>query len=319
MKAISKHDQSHHKIQMMLEKIVEQNKPYYHQGQVATYIPALGRKNPEEAALSLVNIASGEVISAGDVKSRFTIQSISKVVTLILALMDNEHDYVFDRVGVEPTGDPFNSLLKLEIETEKPFNPLINAGAIAVTSMIRGDTLEEKYERMIALFRKLSGNPQMDINEEVYQSEKETGDRNRALAYYLKDNGIIEGNVQEVLDLYFRQCSIAATCQDIAMIGGVIANYGKHPVTGQQLVSKYITRVASSLMLTCGLYNESGQFSIQVGMPAKSGVGGGIMALSPGKFGIAAYGPALNDKGNSVVGIRMLRCLSQELGLHIFD
>ncbi|MPN05786.1 Glutaminase 2 [bioreactor metagenome] len=236
-----------------------------------------------------------------------------------MALMDNEWQYVFSKVGMEPSGDPFNSIMKLETnDTKKPCNPMINAGAIVTTSLIKGSTLEEKEERMLKFFRRMARNQNIGINYDVYKSEKMTGDRNRAMAYLLKNDGFIDGDVEEVLELYFKQCSIEIDAVDLARIGVNLASYGVDIANGERIISESVSRMVKTFMITCGMYDASGEFAIKVGIPAKSGVGGGIMASVPNKMGVGVYGPALDKKGNSIAGVKVLQDLSQRMNLNIF-
>lgn len=300
-----------------LKEILDQNRHYIQRGSLPSYIPELTKANKNALGIFISNL-DGSQWGAGDYELPFTIQSISKVITLLLALEDRGPEEVFTHIGMEPTGDPFNSMTKLEIvRPSKPFNPMINAGAIAVTSLIKGSP-EEKYQRIEKLFKNITENPQLSINQEVYLSEKRTGDRNRAMAYFMRDVGVIEGDVEENLDVYFKQCSLEVNCRDIAKIAAFLANDGALPQTGQQLIKKEYTKIAKTFMVTCGMYNASGEFAIEVGIPAKSGVGGGIMALVPGKMGIGVLGPSLDEKGNSIAGVKVLAQLSKELNLSIF-
>jgi len=233
--------------------------------------------------------------------------------------MDNGENKVFEKVGMEPTGDSFNSIVDLELKNiHKPFNPMINAGAIATTSLLAGESVDDKTERILNLARKLSDNPDIKINKDVYLSEKLTGDRNRSIAYFMKSFNVIEGSVEDILDVYFKQCSIEVTCRDIANIGCILANDGVSIKTGESIVPKHICRITKTIMSTCGLYDASGEFAVHIGIPAKSGVGGGIMAAVPKKMGIGVYGPALDEKGNSIAGIQILRELSEKLDLDIY-
>jgi len=305
-------------MELLLSEIIEKNRHWTSFGKVATYIPELENANPAALGVAVVDI-EGNIYKAGDYETKFTLQSVSKPITLMLALMDCGKEYVFDKVGMEPTGDPFNSMRKLEtINPSKPLNPMINAGAIVVTSLIKGADNREKFERILNIFKVTSNNPTLKVNESVYLSEKKTGDRNRAMAYFLRDVGIIEGNVEEILDLYFRQCSIEATCEDVANIGMFLANHGILKSTGEQLVPKHVTQIVKTFMVTCGMYDESGEYAINVGMPSKSGVGGGIMCAVPNKMGIGVVGPSLDKKGNSIAGVRVLQDLSRQLSLSIF-
>ena len=293
----------------LLETLVEKNKKYGNDGQLASYIPALLEANPNDLGVAIVDV-EGRKYYAGQCEKNFTIQSISKVVSLILALGDNGRTNVFKRVDVEPTGDGFNSIVNLETKDKKrPYNPMINAGAIATTSLIYGEDGEDKLERIIKFMRKATNNPNISINEEVYVSERRTGDRNRALAYFMKSNGMLQGDVEEILELYFRQCSIEANAIDLAMFGSVLANDGVTPWNGERLMSRETCRIVKTIMVTCGMYDASGEFAVHIGIPAKSGVGGGILATVPRRMGIGVYGPALDKKGNSLAGIHVLKDL----------
>ncbi len=302
----------------ILKNTISSNKKYTSNGKVASYIPELKKANQDDLGICIID-KNNNIYCAGDYNKKFTIQSISKPIVLALALMDNEWEYVFSKVGMEPSGDPFNSIMKLETnDTKKPCNPMINAGAIATTALIKGKDLQEKEKRMISFFRKLAKNDSLQINEDVYKSEKLTGDRNRAMGYLLKNDGFIEGDVEEVLDLYFKQCSIEIDTVDLARIGLLFANYGIDMETGERIISEDISRMVKTFMVTCGMYDASGEFALKVGIPAKSGVGGGIMASVPKRMGIGVFGPALDKKGNSIAGLKILEDLSKELELNIF-
>ncbi len=305
-------------MEKLLKEIIDTNIKFTDKGKVADYIPALAKANPSDLGVCVIDM-DNHIYTAGVYQKKFTIQSISKTIALMLAIMDNGEEEVFKKVGMEPTGDAFNSIYKLEMEEmAKPLNPMINAGAIAVSSMIKGRDFEEKVDRVLSLFKKISCNNDLMINEEVYLSERETGNKNRAMGYLLKDMGIIDGNVEEALDVYFKQCSIEMNCIDIANMGLFLANDGIIPKTGEVVVDKHISRIIKTFMVTCGMYNSSGEFAIRVGVPAKSGVGGGIMAAVPHRMGIGIYGPALDKRGNSVAGLKVLESLSKELDLSIF-
>lgn len=305
-------------MQVLLKKIVEDSKKLTCQGNVASYIPELSKANPEHVGVAIVQ-TNGKVRCEGNYLEKFTIQSVSKPIALLQALIDNGEEEVFSCVGMEPTGDPFNSIIRLEtFDGSKPLNPMINAGAIAVTSLIKGKNNEERFNRLLEFFRKLANNPDLGVNEDVFQSEKNTGDRNRAMGYFMKDLGSIKGSVEEVLDLYFRQCSIEVTCLDIANIGAFFANHGRDLKTGEQLVPVRYMHIVKTVMTTCGMYDASGEFAVNVGVPAKSGVGGGIMCAVPNRMGIGTFGPALDKKGNSIAGLNVLNELAKELQLSIF-
>ena len=302
----------------LLESLIENNKKYTEQGIVASYIPEL-RKAKRDALGICITTLDGEEYCAGDCDEKFTIQSISKVVTLMLAILDNGKDNVFKKVGMEPTADAFNSIINLETKSpQRPLNPMINSGAIATVSLIAGDDGDKTFERILKFTRKITGNPEININEEVYKSEKITGDRNRALAYFMKSTGIIESNVEDVLDVYFKQCSLEGTCRDISRIAAVLANNGVLPWSGERVVPSYVARIVKTIMVTCGMYDASGDIAVNIGIPCKSGVGGGILAAAPGRMGIGVFGPALDIKGNSMAGVKVLQELSRELDLSIF-
>ncbi len=303
--------------QELLEEALKYGRCFLPSGNTAGYIPELRRVNKYLLGISVVGM-DGTVLEAGDSRTRFTIQSISKVVSLILAIRDRGTDYLFhDKVGVEPTGDPFNSIIKLETKT-RPFNPFINAGAIAVASCIDGESAGEKFDRFLVMTRQLCNCDAIDLDENVYLSEKSTGDRNRALAYYLKASGVLEGDVEECLDLYFKMCSVRVTALDIANLGLVLANRGVCPYTQEKLIAPQDAKAIRALMLTCGLYDGSGEFAMKVGLPAKSGVGGGIAVSLLGQMGIGVFGPALDSKGNSIGGMKMLEFLSDRLDCQLF-
>lgn len=302
----------------LLENFLEKNRESVKEGQVASYIPELAKADKNDLGICVVTL-KGEVFKAGMWDKKFTIQSISKVLSLMLAILDNGKDYVFEKVGVEPTGDSFNSIVNLEIRhKDRPYNPMVNSGAIVTTSLIAGENKEEKIERLLDFTRRVMGNDNITINEEVYKSELETGDRNRALAYFLKSSHFLEGNVDDVLDVYFKQCSMEVTTEDLAKFGAMLSNEGVLPWSGERIISRDICRIIKTIMVTCGMYDDSGKFAVHIGIPAKSGVGGGIMASVPRRMGIGVYGPALDDKGNSIGGKNILRDLSEEMDLSIF-
>ena len=302
----------------LLKQVIDENRKYTNYGQVASYIPELKNAKRSDLGICIID-KDNKIYTAGNYNTKFTIQSISKVVSLIIALNDNGRTNVFSKVNVEPTGMGFNSIVNLEAAMEnRPYNPMINAGAIVTTSLIFGETQEKKLERILNFLRRATNNPNIGINEEIYLNEKATGVRNRALAYYMKSTGALEGDVEEVLDLYFKQCSIEATARDLARFGAVIANDGVTPWSNEVLMSRDICRIVKTIMVTCGMYDASGEFAIHVGVPAKSGVGGGVLATVPRRYGIGIYGPALDKKGNSVCGLHILKDLSEEFDLSIF-
>lgn len=301
----------------LLDKLVKKNIPEAKQGTVASYIPELDKARKDALGLYIIDVEGNEYYS-GDWDTKFTIQSISKIVTLMLAILDNGEEYVFSKVGMEPTGDPFNSIKKLETSSRrKPYNPLINAGAIAIASMIKGKDVRDRFQRLLDFFRKISEDETLDVNYKIYCGESETGNRNRAMGYFLKGDGIIEGNVEDALDIYFKQCSIEVTAKTIAKIALFLANNGKLS-NGETVITPRIATIVKTLMVTCGMYDSSGEFAVRAGIPSKSGVGGGILSVVPGKMGIGVYGPSLDKKGNSIAGVLLLEDLSSELNLTIF-
>ncbi|GHH96944.1 glutaminase A [Neobacillus kokaensis] len=301
-----------------LKELVLEAKKCAKKGKVADYIPALGKANPNDLSIA-IHYPEGNCIQAGDIEKKFTLQSISKVISLALVLMDRGADYVFERVGMEPTGDPFNSIAKLEtMVPAKPLNPMINAGALVVTHMIKGNTVEERLDRLLSFIRDLVGDASVSYNEEVAQSEYETANLNRALIYFLKQHKVINEDVETLIDLYTKQCAIEMNCYDLAKIGLVFAMDGIDQEKNKRIMPVDIARICKTFMVTCGMYNASGEFAIKVGIPSKSGVSGGIMGAVPGRFGIGIFGPALDQKGNSIAGIKLLELLSKNYQLSMF-
>lgn len=286
------------------------------EGAVADYIPELARANPDWFAICAVT-PDGQIYEIGDYEQQFTIQSMSKPFVYGLALEDHGRDAVLQRVGVEPTGDAFNSIIKLD-SSNRPHNPCVNAGAIATTSMIKGNGPTERLNRMLELFRKYIGRKAY-VDMSVFMSERTTGHRNRAIAYLMLNFGMIENEVEQILDLYFQQCSILVTCRDMAVMGATLANGGVNPLTGERALDANYIRDVLTVMYTCGMYDYAGEWAYSVGLPAKSGVAGGIFAVVPNKLGIAVYSPRLDSRGNSVRGIRVCEELSQNFGMHLFD
>lgn len=284
-------------------------------GEIASYIPELTLADPDWFGVALITV-DGNVYQAGDSRQPFTVQSISKAITYGLALEDNGFDAVLEKVGVEPSGDAFNSI-SLEAETGRPRNPMINAGAIATTGLIEGSSRSERLKRILKRFENYTGRP-LAIDEAVYASERDTGHRNRAIAHLLRNADILTGDPEDVLDVYFKQCSIIVTARDLALMGACLANSGVNPITGVVALDRRYVEKVLSVMSTCGMYDYSGNWIFNVGMPAKSGVGGGIMAVLPGQFGLGVFSPPLETKGNSVRGIRVCEQLSLDFGLHLF-
>lgn len=320
-------EHNNHNNHQLAAEWVEQFRPLAKEGQCASYIPALAEKDPNQLAISIIGTNNDEM-KAGETTELFTLQSVSKVVTFILACMERGLPYVLERVDVEPTGDTFNSIIRLEShQPGKPFNPMINAGAITVSSMLDGNSPQEKVSKILCFLEQMVGK-KLKVNEEVYQSEWQTANRNRSLAYYLMDSGFLDCSVEEALEVYLKQCAIEVNVSDLAMIGLVIANDGYHPLTKTQLFPKQVAKLAKALMVTCGMYNASGKFAAFIGLPAKSGVSGAILAAVPSHAGldspfpagcgIGIYGPAIDDIGNSVAGVNLLKHIATEWNMNIF-
>ena len=303
----------------LLENMVEESRKFTAKGKLADYIPELVKYNRDDLGIYLIR-NDGKEFYAGDFDRLFTIQSVCKPLILLLALIDNGEDFIRERIGVESTGKPFNAIMDFsQVEDlREHINPMVNIGAIAMCSIIQGKDKDEKFQRLLDLTKKLSGNENIGINQDVFESEKKTGDRNRALAYLLKSYGMINEDVEDVLDVYFKACSIEITCKDLANIAFVLANNGRAKGTDEKIASKKYTRFVNAILMTCGMYDGAGDFAIRVGMPAKSGVGGGILSVAPSIMGIGIYGPALDSKGNSVAGIKLLEKLSSSLYLSVF-
>lgn len=299
----------------VLNDALEYGRKYINEGNVATYIPELAKVDKNLLGVSIVTMG-GKRYHAGDWQHEFTIQSISKTISLIFALEHFGSEYVFSKVGMESSGDPFNSLDKLEIKNKYPSNPFINAGAIAVAGLI-ADKYE--FEDYLVLVRRLCGRDLIEVDKNVYISENETGLLNRSMAYLMKNSGVLDTDVEETLKFYFRMCSIKMNTNDLANYASILANDGVEVKSGIRLIDKSTIKILKSLMVTCGMYDGSGEFAIRVGMPAKSGVGGGIVASAENKMGIGIFGPAIDAQGNSVGGYHILEYLSSELGLHYFS
>jgi glutaminase len=300
-----------------LEFALAKGKKVVATGKVADYIPELGKADPNVLAVACCDM-DGQITAAGDIETAITIQSISKVVSLALSMIDCGEKKVFSAVGVDPTADPFNSIMRLEMRApHRPQNPLINAGAIVVLSLLPYRDSLSRYEAVLDLTKKLCANHSISSNEAVYLSEKATSDRNRSLAYFLRSVGSLEGDIEDILDSYFHQCAIACTVRDLAVMGATLANGGLNPVSGERVLSPRVALILRALMAICGLYDGSGEFALRVGIPAKSGVGGGIMAAVPGKTGLATVGPSLDPKGNSTGGVRVMEVLSDQLNLRV--
>jgi glutaminase len=281
-------------------------------GAVATYIPELAHADPSTFGLAVASL-DGRVYSVGQI-SEFTIQSVSKPFVYALALADQGIDEVLKRVGVEPTGNPFNTI---SVDGDgRPFNPMVNAGAIVSTSLVAGDSPAEQLRRVVDGLSAFAGRP-LQVDERVFESEYATGDRNRAIGFLLRSVGSLD-EVDGALSVYFRQCAVLVTARDLAVMGATLANGGVNPVTGETVVPAAVVSRVLTVMSTCGMYDFAGEWLYRVGLPAKSGVSGGIAAVQPGRLGFGAQSPLLDARGNSVRGIAAFELLSQQLDLHLF-
>lgn len=286
------------------------------EGEVASYIPELAKVNPDLFGICIATV-NGEVFEVGDTDKLFTIQSASKPFVHGLTLEDCGRDFVLSRVGVEPTGDAFNAII-LDESSGRPYNPMVNAGAIATAGLVKGSGPTEKLNRLLEMLQRYAGRD-LCVDMSVYTSERATGHRNRAIAHLMMNFGMIDSDIDDMLDLYFKQCSVMVHCRDLAIMGATLANNGVNPITQERaLTSDYIKDVLS-VMYTCGMYDYSGEWAYRVGLPAKSGVGGGIVAVVPKLLGIGVFSPRLDARGNSIRGVKVCEDLSSHFGLHSFD
>jgi len=304
-------------LDQVVKDIADEMRQRSERGEVASYIPELACIDANAFGLVVID-ADGNVAAAGDADTPFSIQSISKVFTLTLAL-GKAGDRLWHRVGREPSGSPFNSIVQLERERGIPRNPFINAGAIAVTDLIlSGHQPREVLGEILRFMQFLADDPTIQIDEAVAASEQRTGFRNIALANYMKSFGVLDNPVDFTLGVYFHHCAIAMSCRQLAMAGRFLAHLGRNPSTGFSVVPPQSARRINALMLTCGHYDGSGEFAYRVGLPGKSGVGGGILAIAPGKASIAVWSPGLDANGNSHLGRVALEMLTRRMGWSIF-
>lgn len=299
----------------LLEEVVEKIRPLLGQGKVADYIPALASVDAGKLGIAVTTV-DGETLGAGDYLEPFSIQSISKVFSLTLALTLYEEAEIWSRVGKEPSGHSFNSLVQVELERGKPRNPFINAGALVIADLLQSRLGAPKH-RMLELVRQLSQNDKVSFDKQVADSEYQHSARNAAIAYLMKSFGNFQGDVDTVLRTYFHYCALKMNCADLSKAMLYLANRGKS-ITGTELISQVQTRQLNALLATSGLYDGAGEFAYRVGMPGKSGVGGGIIAVIPGELSICVWSPELDGNGNSLAGTAMLEHLSQRLGRSIF-
>lgn len=290
---------------------------YCSDGQTASYIPELAKADPNKFAISIVDI-NGKTFSIGDTHSQFTMQSISKPFVYGLALETLGRDIMRSKVGVEPTGDAFNSIIELERQSHRPYNPMINSGAIAVSSMIKGNTPKERLQKILDLFASYTDHA-VTVDENVFNSEKNTAHRNRAIANLLLHFNIIEEDIEGTLDLYFKQCSILTDTLDLAKMAATLANGGIQPLNKKRVISNEYACDILSLMFTCGMYDTAGEWAYTVGIPAKSGVSGGLIAVVPGVMGIAIYSPLIDDHGHSIRALKVFKDLAKNYNLSVFS
>ncbi|KQS98199.1 MULTISPECIES: glutaminase [unclassified Rhizobium] len=304
-------------LQSIVDDIYRELTPRLGEGKVADYIPQLARVNPEQFGMAIVTV-DGDVYMAGDAQLPFSIQSISKVFTLTLAL-GKHGENIWKRVGREPSGSAFNSIVQLEHEHGIPRNPFINAGAIAITDLVlAGHTPREAIGEIVRFVRYLADEEDILIDQDVAKSEAATGYRNFALANFMRSFGKLDHPVEHVLGVYFHQCALAMSCVQLAHAGLFLAASGSNPLTKHSVVSKQRARRINALMLTCGHYDGSGDFAYRVGLPGKSGVGGGILCVAPGKASVAVWSPGLNHNGNSLLGSLALEMLASRTGWSVF-
>ncbi|WP_306120215.1 MULTISPECIES: glutaminase A [unclassified Roseitalea] len=284
-------------------------------GAIPDYIPELAKAAPDAFGISFATV-DGHVYSVGDATEPFTIQSVSKPFMYGDALYRLGADRVYEQVGVAPTGEAFNAIVLDDVHN-RPFNPMVNAGAIAISELVAGADHAERLASMRAVFDRFAGR-RLGMDEAVYRSESATGHRNRAIAYLMLNTGMIGRDPEQVLDLYFQQCSVTVTCRDLAVMGATLANYGINPCTGEKVLEPDNVRDVLTLMMSCGMYDYAGEWSYEVGLPAKSGVSGGILAILPGQLSVAIWSPPLDSIGNSVRGIAACKAISADFGLHMF-
>jgi len=301
--------------QKILSEIERDVQPSIGQGRVADYIPALSQISPNMFGMALQEV-DGAAFHTGHSAVPFSIQSVSKLFTLTMAVL-LEGEALWKRLGREPSGSAFNSLVQLEYENGIPRNPFINAGALVLADVIVSHVSNPKAA-ILEFVRNLCGNPDIEYDQAVAQSEREWGDRNAALAHFMKSFGNLKSSVDEVLDTYVHHCALKMSCIDLAHAFRYLAHGGCNPDTGERLMSTSQTKRINALMLTCGVYDAAGDFAYRVGLPGKSGVGGGIVAVMPGKWSTAVWSPALNGKGNSLVGTLALELLTTKSELSIF-
>lgn len=287
------------------------------EGANADYIPALAKVDSRIFGITLVTL-DGEVYTAGDIKSEVSIQSISKVLSMAMVMDESGPEALYNNIGVDATGQAFNSIVAIELSRGAEMNPLVNAGAITTTSLIKGENYHEIWDKIIKKYSEFAGRD-LRVLDDIYKSEAATNQRNRAIASLMAAYGHIKTDPLQATDIYTRQCSVGANARDLAIMAATLANAGKNPVTKTQVMDAENVPEALAIMATAGLYDDSGKWLYKTGLPAKSGVGGGIIAVSPGKFGIAVVSPPLDSAGNSIRAQRAIADISRALGGNPYD
>ena len=300
-----------------MAEVVEEEQAKDHDGKTAPFMEVIGESDKEMFGICAIGL-DGNVEKGGCATEKFPLESVSKALGLAMALEDVGPDFLFERVAREPRGDQFNSVAAIEKgENGLPSNPMINAGAIVCTSHIKGRNGEERFQRLLDFVRRLAGNDKIDYNHAMMEAESK--DTNRAIFYYLRGEGLVEGREEDKLVPYFKQTSIEMDCVDLARIAAVFANGGRDLKTDKVIVSEQTVRIVLTLMFTTGMYEGSGRYAVEVGIPSKSGISGAIMAVVPGRMGISTIGPALDDHGNSIAGVNMLKKIAKRWHLGTFD
>lgn len=310
-------------IERRLEDLYRRHLPLDEGSVISYYDAARGYYGPESAgdeqdrfAICVASI-DGQVFEAGDSQLAFPLQSIAKVFAYGLALADRGRQRVLERVGVEPSGDAFDSII-FDERNHRPHNPMVNAGALVTSDLVHGSDLDEQLARILALLRLCAANDDLEVDQRTFQREMRGADRNRATAYLMRSQAMLEGDVEAILGLYLQQCSVGITCRDLAVMAATLANGCANPLSGERALPRACVRDVVSVMYTCGMYDAAGQWTYDVGLPAKSGVSGGILVVVPGKGGIGVYSPGLDAYGNSVRGVKVCEEISDRMGLHVF-
>jgi len=312
----SKHCHSDQDIDQLLTRIHDQTKGGIH-GDCYNIAPDVFTVNPDAHAICITTV-DGRRFAAGNSDVLFLIQSISKIFAYGLALEDHGREVVLQNVDVEPSGNPYDGIIRLEQRSKRPHNPMVNTGGIATSALIKGEGPAQRLDRILRMYERYIGH-EVYIEMRTYLAETKSGDRNKAIAYLLRHFGLLENDVDEALSLYLQQCSAAINCEDLSIMAATLANGGINPLTKQRAIQEDYVGDLLTVMYTCGMYDFAGEWSYRIGLPAKSGVGGGILAVVPGQMGIAVYSPRLDQRGNSIAGIKALEAISTELDLHIFS